>query len=212
MPDVDDITVRCDNGVRTFSNWAGLAVFITRTIQFRNTMPARVRIPHRIVAHIAVPVQALRVARIGHDGVRLDEAPERRVIVAGIVEVQADGVVATLARNEPHARQPGPQRENTAVAPDAAGAAGVDAGARAWTLRWGDYGRRGGKNLWSWEGAGERWYWILGIEKIVARNGPGRNRPVHGPPFCSPEASAPGGRGRRRSHTGWMKRPSAGSS
>jgi len=37
-------------------------------------MPARVRIPHRIVSGVAVPVQALRVAGIGHDGVRLDEA------------------------------------------------------------------------------------------------------------------------------------------
>ena len=87
---------------------------------------------------------------------RLDEAGERGVIVAGVVEVQADSVVIALAQNGPHARQPGPQRENAAVAPDAAGAAGEDAGARARALRWGDYGRRGGKNLWGWEGAGER--------------------------------------------------------
>ncbi len=156
MPDVDDIIVRCDNGMRALSNWAGLAVFITWTIQFRNTMPARIRIPHRIIAHIAVPVQALRVARVRHDGVGLDEAPERGVVVAGVVEVQADGVIVALARNRPRARRPGPQRENAAIAPDAAGAAGEASGARARTLRWGDYGRRGGKNLWGWEGAGER--------------------------------------------------------
>ncbi len=119
-------------------------------------MPARIRIPHRIVAHIAVPVQALGVARVGHDGVGLDEAPERRVVVAGVVKVQADGVIVALARNRPRARRPGPQRENAAVAPDAAGAAGVDAGARARALRWGGCGRRGGKNLWGLEGAGER--------------------------------------------------------
>ena len=45
-------------------------------------MPARVRVPHRIIAGVAVPVQALGVARLRHDGVRLDEAPERGVVVA----------------------------------------------------------------------------------------------------------------------------------
>jgi len=39
-------------------------------------MPAGVRIPQRIVAHIAVPVQALRVAGRGDDGVGLGEAGE----------------------------------------------------------------------------------------------------------------------------------------
>ena len=50
-------------------------------------MPARVRILQRIVAGVAVPVQALRVARAcpersegaGHDGVGLDEAGGGRV-------------------------------------------------------------------------------------------------------------------------------------
>ena len=50
-------------------------------------MPARVRIPHRIIRGVAVPVQALRVARIGYDGVGLDEAGESGVVVAGVVEV-----------------------------------------------------------------------------------------------------------------------------
>ena len=54
-------------------------------------MPARVHIPQRIIADIAVPVQALRVARVGHDGVGLDEAGERGVIVSGVVKVQAKG-------------------------------------------------------------------------------------------------------------------------
>jgi len=39
-------------------------------------MPARVHIPQRIIPHIAVPVQALRVARGGDDGVGLGEAGE----------------------------------------------------------------------------------------------------------------------------------------
>ena len=79
-------------------------------------------------------------------------------------------MVAALARNAPHARQPGPQRENAAIAPDAAGAAGEASGARARTLRWGDYGRWGGKNLWGWEGAGER---IVGgryFERNISRS------------------------------------------
>jgi hypothetical protein len=37
-------------------------------------MPARVGIPQRIVARVAVPIQALRVARVGHDGVGLGKA------------------------------------------------------------------------------------------------------------------------------------------
>ena len=53
-------------------------------------MPAGVRIPQRIVADVAVAVQALRGARAcpersegsRHDGVRLDEAPGGRVGVS----------------------------------------------------------------------------------------------------------------------------------
>ena len=50
-----------------------------------------VHIPQRIIARVAVPVQALRVARVGHDGVRLGEAPERGVIVSAVVKVQGKG-------------------------------------------------------------------------------------------------------------------------
>ena len=54
-------------------------------------MPAGVHIPQRIIAGVAVPVQALGIARVGDDGVGLGEAPERRVIVSGVVKVQAKG-------------------------------------------------------------------------------------------------------------------------
>jgi len=37
-------------------------------------VPARVHIPQRVVARVAVVVQALRVARVGHNRVGLDEA------------------------------------------------------------------------------------------------------------------------------------------
>ena len=54
-------------------------------------MPAWVNIPQRIIAGIAVPVQALGIARVGDDGVGLDEAPDGGVIVSGVVKVQAKG-------------------------------------------------------------------------------------------------------------------------
>ena len=66
-------------------------------------MPARVRIPHRIVSDVAVPVQALRVARVCPersegsrlDGVGLDEAGGGRVGVAacGCIGVWASGAL-----------------------------------------------------------------------------------------------------------------------
>ena len=91
----------------------------------------------------------------------LGEAPERRVIPPRPVVIQSNRRIVALARNRPHARRPGPQRENAAVAPDAVWAAGQDAGARARTLRWGNHGRREGKIY----GVGKvlgRGYWVLG--------------------------------------------------
>ena len=90
-------------------------------------MPARVHIPHRIIRGVAVPVQGLRVARVGHDGVRLDEAPERGVVVAGVVKVQAAG---QFARRCTHAFVQARARQ-------AAGGVG--------SL---------GRALWGWKGAG----------------------------------------------------------
>ena len=60
-------------------------------------MPARIPIPQRIVPHIAVPVQALRVARRGHYRVGLQETAERGVVISGVVKVQSDGVIKALA-------------------------------------------------------------------------------------------------------------------
>ncbi len=65
-------------------------------------MPARVHIPHRIVQRIRIPVQALRVAGVGDDGVGLDEAPEGGVVVAGVVKVQAS--IQAVLRTRAHAR------------------------------------------------------------------------------------------------------------
>ena len=62
-------------------------------------VPARVRVPQRIVRGIAVPVQGLRVARVRHDGVGLDEAPEHRVVAPGhvVIQIARDTRIQALA-------------------------------------------------------------------------------------------------------------------
>ncbi len=72
-------------------------------VSFENqVMPARVRVPHRVVVHVAVPVQALRVARLRHNRIRLDEAPEYGVVAPGNVVIQ----IARDARIQPRAVKP----------------------------------------------------------------------------------------------------------
>ena len=62
----------------------------------QGAMPAGVGVPHRVVAHVRIPVQALRIPRLRHQRVRLDEAPYRRVVVAGVVVVQLDDPIPPL--------------------------------------------------------------------------------------------------------------------
>ncbi len=50
--------------------------------------PARVRIPQRVVVHIRVAVQALRVPRRRHDAIRLDELADTCVVPPGPIVVQ----------------------------------------------------------------------------------------------------------------------------
>lgn len=50
-----------------------------------------------IVPGIAVSVQALRIARLRHDGICLHEAADDRIIPAGVVEQQAGAAVPALA-------------------------------------------------------------------------------------------------------------------
>ncbi len=61
-------------------------------------MPARVIVPQRIVEHITIAVQALRVAGFRHHGVGLDEAAQGGVVVAGAVVVEAQVGIPALAR------------------------------------------------------------------------------------------------------------------
>ena len=82
------------SGLKTVdaSSLSRLAAWIICVIvSFHKFMPAGVHISQRIIACIAVPVQALGVARVGHDGVGLGEAGEGGVIVSGVVKVQAKG-------------------------------------------------------------------------------------------------------------------------
>ncbi len=84
------------NGFAKTSNTYGFTIITTLSLAriiftLTHSMPAGVHIPQRIIAGVAVPVQTLRVARVGDDGVGLDEAPERGVIVSGVVKVQAKG-------------------------------------------------------------------------------------------------------------------------
>jgi len=49
-----------------------------------------------IVVCVRVPIQALRIARLRHDGIRLDESPDRRVVVACPIVHQAGARVQPL--------------------------------------------------------------------------------------------------------------------
>jgi hypothetical protein len=51
-------------------------------------MPRRVRVLQRIVEHIRIPIQRLRVARARHNGIRAHEAPKQRVVITGVVIIQ----------------------------------------------------------------------------------------------------------------------------
>jgi len=53
-------------------------------------VPPGVIVPHRVVEHIGVAVQRLGIARLGDDGVGLDEAAQGRVVIAGFAKVQAE--------------------------------------------------------------------------------------------------------------------------
>ena len=59
-------------------------------------MPCRIRIPQRIVEHIRIAVEALRVRWVGDDGVRLQESPLSRIIVSRVVKVQPNRRILDL--------------------------------------------------------------------------------------------------------------------
>ena len=60
-------------------------------------MPTRIRVPQRIVQDIAIPVQALRIPRLRHNRVRLQEPPRQLVVPAAIVPVHAQVVLLSAS-------------------------------------------------------------------------------------------------------------------
>ena len=59
-------------------------------------MPTRIRIPQRIIEHITVPIETLRIGRVGHNRIRADETPQPRHVVARLVIVQPQGAIVAL--------------------------------------------------------------------------------------------------------------------
>ena len=64
-------------------------------------MPAGIPVDRRPVPDIAVPVQRLRIARIGDDGVGLRESAQLRVVISRAVVVQPDCSIFPLACKAP---------------------------------------------------------------------------------------------------------------
>jgi hypothetical protein len=59
-------------------------------------MPCWIRVLERIVEHIAVPIQRLRLARARHNGIRAHEPPKQWIVIARVVIVQAAAWVVKL--------------------------------------------------------------------------------------------------------------------
>ena len=60
-------------------------------------MARRIGKPQRIVGRVAIPVQRLRITRIGHDGVGGQETANVRIIPSCAIEVKCRAAVLTLA-------------------------------------------------------------------------------------------------------------------
>jgi len=60
-------------------------------------MPAWVSIPYRIIQCIRVPIQTLRVARVGHNRISLNESTQQGVVISAVVKVQANGSIFALS-------------------------------------------------------------------------------------------------------------------
>ncbi len=71
-------------------------------------MPAGIRIPERIVERIRVPIQALRIPRVRHERIRLQEPPQRGIILPRAVVVETQGRLLPLASETAVGRQARP--------------------------------------------------------------------------------------------------------
>jgi hypothetical protein len=59
-------------------------------------VPAGIGVAQRVVVDIGIPMERLRVPRLGHDGIRLQEATQGRVIEARLVVIQPEGRLPPL--------------------------------------------------------------------------------------------------------------------
>jgi hypothetical protein len=64
-------------------------------------MPCRIYKAERIISGISVAIPVERIPEIRHDGIRLYEAAQHRVVPACLVVVQAQFVVGALAGEAP---------------------------------------------------------------------------------------------------------------
>jgi len=60
-------------------------------------VPAGIDVAQGIVVNVGIPVEGLRVSRLGHDGVRLQEAAQDGIVEAGVVIIQAQACFPPLA-------------------------------------------------------------------------------------------------------------------
>lgn len=64
----------------------GISIALCRS----RLVPTRIRVHDRIVVSVAIPIERLWISRLGHDGIRLDEAAQLRIVPARLVEVEPD--------------------------------------------------------------------------------------------------------------------------
>mgnify|MGYP007070675459 CR=1 FL=1 len=64
-------------------------------------MSTRIRIPERIVERIRVPIEALRIPRVRHERIRLQEPSQRGIVLPRAVVVEAQAGLLPLAGEAP---------------------------------------------------------------------------------------------------------------
>jgi hypothetical protein len=74
-----------------------LTMKLSFPFSIQGIVPTRIYEFGRIIVDIAVPIQRLRIPRLRHDGIRLDEAPYHGIIPPTLVEVQIGVILDALA-------------------------------------------------------------------------------------------------------------------
>ncbi len=71
-------------------------------------VPGNIPIPQRIVECVRVPIEALRIPRFRHEGIRLQEPSQGGIILPRAVVVETQGRLLPLAGEAPIGGQAGP--------------------------------------------------------------------------------------------------------